>query len=89
MNLCTLRSSPSDCKHSCGETKLKVRWWSHHLETEASSFEQPIGKDRRKKIWKLLARSEELDRFLGKKFPNLKRYGVFISLSSEARKAKL
>jgi hypothetical protein len=23
----------------------------------------------------MLARSEELDRFLGKKFPNLKRYG--------------
>jgi probable 2-oxoglutarate dehydrogenase E1 component DHKTD1 len=59
--------------HSAG---LTDRWWSHHLETEASSFEQPFGKDRRKKIWKLLARSEELDRFLGKKFPNLKRYGM-------------
>lgn len=52
------------------------RWWSHHLETEASSFETPFGGDRRKRIWKLLARSEELDKFLGKKFPNLKRYGT-------------
>lgn len=55
---------------------LKVRWFSHHVETETSSFERPFTTERKKRIWKLLARSEELDRFLGKKFPNLKRYGM-------------
>ena len=28
-------------------------------------------------MWELLAKSEELDTFLGKKFPNLKRYGAY------------
>ncbi|WVQ79042.1 oxoglutarate dehydrogenase (succinyl-transferring), E1 component [Cryptococcus sp. DSM 104549] len=50
-------------------------WFSHHVETEASSFPSPIDKKQKERIWGLLARSEELDRFLGKKFPNLKRYG--------------
>lgn len=56
-------------------SRLCHRWFSHHLETEASSFPAKLGKDQKKRIWELLARSEELDRFLGKKFPNLKRYG--------------
>ncbi|WWD16700.1 oxoglutarate dehydrogenase (succinyl-transferring), E1 component [Kwoniella shandongensis] len=50
-------------------------WFSHHVETEASSFVRPLENAKKKRIWELLARSEELDRFLGKKFPNLKRYG--------------
>lgn len=54
-------------------------WFSHHLETQASSepLEGPLTPERRKRLWELLSRSEELDRFLGKKFPNLKRYGGF------------
>lgn len=51
------------------------RWFSHHVETGASSFPKPLEDDRKKRIWEMLARSEELDKFLGKKFPNLKRYG--------------
>jgi probable 2-oxoglutarate dehydrogenase E1 component DHKTD1 len=34
-----------------------------------------VDEERKKRIWKMLSRSEELDKFLGKKFPNLKRYG--------------
>ena len=52
-----------------------MQWFSHHIETHASSFALPFDTEQRKKIWALLARSEQLDRFLGKKFPNLKRYG--------------
>jgi len=51
------------------------RWFSHHVETGASSFPSPLDDGRKKKVWELLARSEEFDKFLGKKFPNLKRYG--------------
>lgn len=52
-----------------------TRWFSHHLETGASSFPSPMPDERKRRMWELLARSEEFDRFLGKKFPNLKRYG--------------
>jgi probable 2-oxoglutarate dehydrogenase E1 component DHKTD1 len=55
------------------------RWFSHHLETDTTSFERPMDGDRKKRIWELLVRSEEFDRFLGKKFPNLKRYGEWLS----------
>nr|XP_019004663.1 oxoglutarate dehydrogenase (succinyl-transferring), E1 component [Kwoniella mangroviensis CBS 8507]OCF68124.1 oxoglutarate dehydrogenase (succinyl-transferring), E1 component [Kwoniella mangroviensis CBS 8507] len=58
----------------CPEKNERL-WFSHHVETEASSFPEPFEEERKKQIWKLLMRSEELDRFLGKKFPNLKRYG--------------
>ncbi|WWC60118.1 oxoglutarate dehydrogenase (succinyl-transferring), E1 component [Kwoniella dejecticola CBS 10117] len=50
-------------------------WFSHHVETEASSFPHPFESERKRHKWDLLMRSEELDKFLGKKFPNLKRYG--------------
>ncbi|WVQ94500.1 oxoglutarate dehydrogenase (succinyl-transferring), E1 component [Kwoniella sp. CBS 9459] len=58
----------------CPEKNERL-WFSHHVETEASSFPQPIDAERKKRIWGLLSRSEELDKFLGKKFPSLKRYG--------------
>ena len=58
---------------------LHLRWFSHHVETSTSSFPSPLDAKRRRKIWELLARSEGLDRFLGKKFPNLKRYGQLVS----------
>ncbi|OCF42377.1 oxoglutarate dehydrogenase (succinyl-transferring), E1 component [Kwoniella heveanensis CBS 569] len=58
----------------CPEKNERL-WFSHHVETEASSFPQPIDVGRKKRIWGLLARSEEFDKFLGKKFPSLKRYG--------------
>jgi probable 2-oxoglutarate dehydrogenase E1 component DHKTD1 len=57
---------------------VKCRWFSHHVETQASSFPPTLGDKRKRRIWELLSRSEELDRFLGKKFPNLKRYGEHI-----------
>jgi len=52
-------------------------WFSHHLETQATSptLEQGITPERKRRLWELLSRSEEFDRFMGKKFPNLKRYG--------------
>ncbi|GMK58230.1 hypothetical protein CspeluHIS016_0502620 [Cutaneotrichosporon spelunceum] len=49
-------------------------WFQHHVETNSSSL-GPVSDSRNKRIWGLLSRSEEFDRFLGKKFPNLKRYG--------------
>lgn len=49
------------------------------METGASSFPQPVDEERKKRIWTMLSRSEELDKFLGKKFPNLKRYGEYSS----------
>nr|XP_019050186.1 oxoglutarate dehydrogenase (succinyl-transferring), E1 component [Kwoniella bestiolae CBS 10118]OCF29116.1 oxoglutarate dehydrogenase (succinyl-transferring), E1 component [Kwoniella bestiolae CBS 10118] len=58
----------------CPEKNERL-WFSHHVETEASSFPEPFENQRKEHIWELLMRSEELDRFLGKKFPNLKRYG--------------
>ncbi|WVR03985.1 oxoglutarate dehydrogenase (succinyl-transferring), E1 component [Kwoniella sp. DSM 27419] len=61
----------------CPEKNERL-WFSHHVETEASSFPTPIDDKRKKRIWSLLARSEELDRFLGKKFPSLKRYGSML-----------
>ncbi|KAL1409551.1 hypothetical protein Q8F55_003535 [Vanrija albida] len=52
-------------------------WFSHHLETHTASppLAGGITDERKKRIWGLLSRSEEFDRFMGKKFPNLKRYG--------------
>lgn len=52
-------------------------WFSHHIETHSTSpaLAGPLSDERRKRISGLLSRSEEFDRFLGKKFPNLKRYG--------------
>jgi probable 2-oxoglutarate dehydrogenase E1 component DHKTD1 len=47
-------------------------WFQHHVETHPA---QALGDARRRRVWELLSRSEEFDRFLGKKFPNLKRYG--------------
>ncbi|WRT65523.1 oxoglutarate dehydrogenase (succinyl-transferring), E1 component [Kwoniella shivajii] len=58
----------------CPEKNERL-WFSHHVETETSSFPLPLDDKRRKRIWELLMRSEELDKFLAKKFPNLKRYG--------------
>lgn len=52
-------------------------WFSHHIETHSTSpaLAGPLSEERRKRISGLLSRSEEFDRFLGKKFPSLKRYG--------------
>ncbi|KAK4687422.1 putative 2-oxoglutarate dehydrogenase E1 component DHKTD1, partial [Tremellales sp. Uapishka_1] len=58
----------------CPEKSERL-WFSHQLETEATSFPSPMPAERKKRIWELLAKSEEFDKFLGKKFPNLKRYG--------------
>lgn len=57
--------------------KWERLWFAHHLETHATSpeLEGPLTPERRKRLWELLARSEEFDRFMAKKFPNLKRYG--------------
>lgn len=62
-------------QHCPGKDERK--WFSHHIETHSTSpaLEGPLSDERRKKVWELLSRSEEFDRFLGKKFPNLKRYG--------------
>ena len=41
--------------------------------------------ERRKRVWKLLSNSEEFDRFMAKKFPNLKRYGKRITSNCSSR----
>jgi probable 2-oxoglutarate dehydrogenase E1 component DHKTD1 len=53
-------------------------WFSHHLETQTASgaLAEGVSDERKKRLWELLSRSEEFDRFMGKKFPNLKRYGM-------------
>ncbi|KAI8064307.1 oxoglutarate dehydrogenase, E1 component [Gilbertella persicaria] len=49
------------------------RWWYHAVE----SWEKPqLTIDQKKRIHKLLSKSEDFDHFLAKKFPNVKRYGL-------------
>ncbi|OSD05011.1 dehydrogenase E1 and transketolase domain-containing protein 1 [Trametes coccinea BRFM310] len=56
-------------------SKTERLWFSHMLESE-SSEDRKLGTEERKRIHDVLARSEEFDRFLQLKFPNLKRYGL-------------
>ncbi|CAO3643394.1 unnamed protein product [Mucor fragilis] len=49
------------------------RWWYHAVE----SWEKPrLDVEQKKRIHEILSKSEVFDQFLGKKFPNLKRYGL-------------
>ncbi|KAI8990264.1 oxoglutarate dehydrogenase, E1 component [Pilobolus umbonatus] len=49
------------------------RWWYHAVE----SWEKPkFSVKEKKRIHKILAKSEVFDQFLAKKFPNVKRYGL-------------
>ncbi|PHZ07394.1 2-oxoglutarate dehydrogenase, E1 component [Rhizopus microsporus ATCC 52813] len=49
------------------------RWWYHAVE----SWQKPeLTADQKKRIHELLVNSEVFDQFLGKKFPNVKRYGL-------------
>ncbi|KAI8991755.1 oxoglutarate dehydrogenase, E1 component [Mycotypha africana] len=49
------------------------RWWYHAVE----SWEKPpLSVEQKKNIHKILSKSEVFDQFLGKKFPNVKRYGL-------------
>lgn len=49
------------------------RWWYHAVE----SWEKPEYSAKQKKhMHEILSKSEVFDQFLGKKFPNLKRYGL-------------
>lgn len=54
--------------------KSERLWWSHFLESSASSVH--VDAERKKRIWSLMARSETFDHFLQAKFPSLKRYGL-------------
>ncbi|CDO71005.1 hypothetical protein BN946_scf184844.g9 [Trametes cinnabarina] len=56
-------------------SKTERLWFAHMLESE-SAEDRKLGTAERKRIHELLARSEEFDRFLQLKFPNLKRYGL-------------
>ncbi|KAI9062004.1 dehydrogenase E1 and transketolase domain-containing protein 1 [Trametes sanguinea] len=56
-------------------SKTERLWFSHMLESE-SNEDRKLGTEERKRIHEVLARSEEFDRFLQLKFPNLKRYGL-------------
>ncbi|KAI7906070.1 oxoglutarate dehydrogenase, E1 component [Cokeromyces recurvatus] len=49
------------------------RWWYHAVE----SWNKPqLTIEQKKRIHELLSKSEVFDQFLGKKFPNIKRYGL-------------
>ena len=54
--------------------KSERLWWSHFLESGYQSLN--VDRERKKRIWSLMARSETFDHFLQTKFPNLKRYGL-------------
>ncbi|KAI8974792.1 dehydrogenase E1 and transketolase domain-containing protein 1 [Trametes punicea] len=56
-------------------SKTERLWFSHMLERE-SEEDRKLAAEQRKRIHALLAQSEEFDRFLQLKFPNLKRYGL-------------
>ena len=57
-------------------SKSERLWFSEMLESaERVVAGGQIGEEEKKRIWKLLARSETFDHFLQAKFPNLKRYG--------------
>lgn len=59
-----------------GTSKTERLWFSHLLESSLKDPEAARTSAQRKRIWELLARSEEFDQFLQAKFPNLKRYGL-------------
>ncbi|KAJ2964596.1 hypothetical protein NQZ79_g439 [Umbelopsis isabellina] len=49
------------------------RWWYYAVE----SWNKPtLTPEKKKHIYELLSRSETFDHFMGKKFPNVKRYGL-------------
>jgi hypothetical protein len=65
-------------------SKTERLWFSHLLESKFlfSSEDTPllvINEEKKRRIHKLLARSEVLDNFLQLKFPNLKRVNTFPS----------
>lgn len=63
--------------------KSERLWFSHLIETKGETV--PMDDERRKRVWKLLSNSEEFDRFMAKKFPNLKRYGKRITSNCSSR----
>lgn len=57
--------------------KSERLWFSHLLESEGEKERDGrYGKESKRRMWELLAKSEVLDTFLQDKFPNLKRYGL-------------
>lgn len=54
--------------------KSERLWFSHLIETKGDTL--PMDDERKRRVWKVLSNSEEFDRFMAKKFPNLKRYGA-------------
>ena len=60
-------------------SKTERLWFSHLLESKSLSSEDTllvINEEKKRRIHKLLARSEVLDNFLQLKFPNLKRVNI-------------
>ena len=58
-------------------SKSERLWFTHLLESSAPV--KPMEEDRKKRVWELMMKSEAFDHFLQAKFPNLKRYGTFLS----------
>lgn len=59
----------------CGNKSERL-WFAHHLETGAASPGiSEMKPERKRRLWDLVSRSEEFDRFMAKKFPSVKRYG--------------
>ncbi|WAR62082.1 hypothetical protein PtB15_14B176 [Puccinia triticina] len=54
--------------------KSEREWLSDTLESKV--HDMSIGEDCKLHYWQLLYRSEAFDKFLGTKFPNVKRYGL-------------
>jgi probable 2-oxoglutarate dehydrogenase E1 component DHKTD1 len=57
-------------------SKTERNWFSHMLESQPSNRGPGLEDEERRRLHRLLARSEVFDRFLQAKFPNLKRYGL-------------
>ena len=56
-------------------SKTERLWFSHLLESRSKPVAER-NRQKKKRIFELLARSETFDAFLQLKFPNLKRYGL-------------
>ena len=65
-------------------SKTERLWFSHLLESKSLFSSEDtllvINEEKKRRIHKLLAKSEVLDNFLQLKFPNLKRVNTFLSL---------
>lgn len=69
----------------CGNKSERL-WFAHHVETGAASpgFAE-IKPERKRRLWDLVSRSEEFDRFMAKKFPSVKRYGEGWGVAADTR----